>query len=103
MKKRELGDFQTPTVLADLLVSILKTKKVSPKVIIEPTCGEGSILIASHNAFNPQKSLGIEIQKAYADKLAQSLTANNISILSKDSVCWKSAVGYKFRTFCTWK
>lgn len=84
MKKRELGDFQTPTVLADLLVNILKTKKISPKVIIEPTCGEGSILIASHNAFNPQKSLGIEIQKTYADKLAQSLTANNISILSKD-------------------
>lgn len=84
MKKRELGDFQTPIVLADLLINILKTKKLSPKVIIEPTCGAGSILIASHHAFNPQKSLGIEIQKSYADKLVQSLTVDNISILNKD-------------------
>ena len=83
MKKRELGDFQTPSVLADLLVNVLKTKKLSPNVIVEPTCGEGSILIASHNAFNPQESLGIEIQKNYTDKLAQNLT-NNISILNKD-------------------
>lgn len=83
MKKRELGDFQTPSVLADLLVKVLKTKNLSPNVIVEPTCGEGSILIASHNVFNPQKSLGIEIQKSYTDKLAQNLT-NNISILNKD-------------------
>ena len=83
MKKRELGDFQTPSVLADLLVNVLKAKNLSPNVIVEPTCGEGSILIASHNVFNPQKSLGIEIQKSYTDKLAQNLT-NNISILNKD-------------------
>ena len=27
MKKREFGDFQTPAVLANLLVNVLKTKK----------------------------------------------------------------------------
>lgn len=83
MKKREFGDFQTPAVLANLLVNVLKTKNLSPEIIVEPTCGEGSILIAAHKVFNPQKSLGIEIQKVYTDSLNQN-PEKNISILNKD-------------------
>lgn len=83
MKKRELGDFQTPSVLVDLIVNILKLKKVDPKIIVEPTCGKGSILFAAHKAFNPSKSLGIEIQSMYTNKITQSLP-ENISILNKD-------------------
>ena len=83
MKKREFGDFQTPAVLANLLVNVLKTKNLSPEIIVEPTCGEGSILITAHKAFNPQKSLGIEIQKEYTDSLNKN-PEKNISILNKD-------------------
>ena len=83
MKKRELGDFQTPTVLADLLVNVIKEKNISLDVIVEPTCGKGSILFSAHKSFFPKKTLGIEIQKSYTDELNRNI-AHNISILNKD-------------------
>lgn len=83
MKNKEFGDFQTPAALATLLVNLLKSKSISPDVIVEPTCGTGSILLAAHNAFSPKKSLGIEIQKSYTDKLSENLE-KNISILNAD-------------------
>ena len=69
-KKKEFGDFQTPTVLAKKMVQILKAKNISPDVIIEPTCGKGSILLEADKILSPKKSLGIEIQKEYADTLS---------------------------------
>ena len=63
MEKREFGDFQTPAVLANLLVNVLKTKNLSPEIIVEPTCGEGSILITAHKAFNPQNHLVLKFKK----------------------------------------
>lgn len=83
MKKRELGDFQTPISLAESLVSLLKDKKISPEIIIEPTCGKGSILLSAYNAFKSKKNLGIEIQKEYAEEL-NKITNKNITILNKD-------------------
>lgn len=83
MKKREFGDFQTPAVLADLLMNVIKTKNLSLDVIVEPTCGRGSILFSAHKSFAPQKTLGIEIQKSYTDELKKNL-AHNIYILNKD-------------------
>ena len=76
MKKRELGDFQTPAVLADLLMNVIKTKNLSLDVIVEPTCGTGSILFSAHKSFAPQKTLGIEIQKSYTDELKKNLAHN---------------------------
>lgn len=83
MRKKELGDFQTPINLAGLLVSFLKNKKISPEIIIEPTCGKGSILLSAYNTFKTKKALGIEIQKTYADNL-NNCTDKNITILNKD-------------------
>lgn len=83
MKKKELGDFQTPTCLADSLVLLLKNKQISPEIIIEPTCGKGSILLSAYNTFKTKKTLGIEIQKEYADSLNE-IVDKNITILNKD-------------------
>ena len=52
------------------MVQILKAKNISPDVIIEPTCGKGSILLEADKILSPKKSLGIEIQKEYADTLS---------------------------------
>ena len=49
------------------MVQILKAKNISPDVIIEPTCGKGSILLEADKILSPKKSLGIEIQKEYAE------------------------------------
>ena len=83
MKKRELGDFQTPQELSELLISLLKNKKIFPEIIIEPTCGKGSILLSAYNTFKAKKALGIEIQKEYADSLNKN-SEKNITILNKD-------------------
>ena len=83
MKKRELGDFQTPQKLSELLVRLLKNKLISPEIIIEPTCGKGSILLSAYNTFKTKKTLGIEIQKEYADSLNE-IVDKNITILNKD-------------------
>ena len=66
-RKIEFGDFQTPDVLCRSVCDLLCSLGVSPKSIVEPTCGKGSFLRASVNAF-PQCNiaLGFEINPEYA-------------------------------------
>jgi hypothetical protein len=60
------GDFQTNAELANKAVSHLTSKGISPEVIIEPTCGKGSFIIAALSKFNSIKHLiGVEIYKPY--------------------------------------
>ena len=60
------GDFQTNTDLTNKIASYLKTKNVLPEIIIEPTCGKGSFILASLRCFNKVKKIfGIEIYKPY--------------------------------------
>ena len=51
MHKVEFGDFQTPDTLASEVCSLLRRLELSPKSIVEPTCGQGSFLRASVAAF----------------------------------------------------
>lgn len=81
----EFGDYQTPGALANIMLDILVAKKITPTVIIEPTCGVGGILLAAHKRFSPQKSLGIEINKKYTDKIKFLIPSNsNIRIINGD-------------------
>lgn len=82
-EKKEFGDFQTPEILAKIIVDILIEKNISPDAIIEPTCGLGSILLEANNRFTPQKTLGIEIQKKYTD-IILSKKIKNVTILNSD-------------------
>lgn len=64
--RAEYGDFQTNSNLANEITLFLKTRGVSPEVIIEPTCGKGNFIIASLGNFNHlQTVFGIEIYKPY--------------------------------------
>lgn len=64
--RSEYGDFQTNVELANKVVFHLTTKKVSPEIIIEPTCGKGNFIIASLRQFTDiKKVFGIEIYKPY--------------------------------------
>lgn len=64
--KIEFGDFQTPLELADLVCQQLRAFGVSPKTIIEPTCGTGAFVEASARHFpNANKVIGIEVNDAY--------------------------------------
>lgn len=82
-KTKELGDFQTPKELAVQIAEILKTKTFLPDVVVEPTCGKGSILLEEAKSFPAAKVLGIEIQKAYVDSLLK-IAPENAEILNAD-------------------
>jgi hypothetical protein len=62
----EYGDFQTNNNLAEKIIVLLKDRLVNPKVVIEPTCGKGSFIIAALKMFGSVKKIyGVEIYKSY--------------------------------------
>ena len=64
--RSEYGDFQTNLNLAKSITLDLTKKNVSPKVVIEPTCGIGNFIIASLEHFSSLKHIiGVEIYKPY--------------------------------------
>ncbi|MCO5247531.1 MAG: SAM-dependent methyltransferase [Chitinophagales bacterium] len=64
--RAEYGDFQTNSELTNSIAYYLTTKKIQPSIVIEPTCGKGSFIIASLAHFNKIKQVfGIEIYKPY--------------------------------------
>ena len=64
--REEYGDFQTNADLANKVAKQLYSKGISPKLVIEPTCGKGNFIIASLNNFKEiQTIIGIEIYKPY--------------------------------------
>lgn len=64
--RAEYGDFQTNEDLANKVTLNLVSKNISPKVVIEPTCGKGNFIIASLKNFDSISSIfGIEIYKPY--------------------------------------
>ena len=64
--RAEYGDFQTNEDLANKVTLYLSSKNISPKIIVEPTCGKGNFIIASLKNFpNIQNIFGIEIYKPY--------------------------------------
>lgn len=64
--RAEYGDFQTNLPLADKVCKLLKSKQISPEVIIEPTCGKGNFILAAIRNFDTINEIyGIEIYKPY--------------------------------------
>lgn len=64
--RTEYGDFQTNISLANKVVRHLVKKNISPEIVIEPTCGKGTFIIASLCNFSTVKRVfGIEIHKPY--------------------------------------
>lgn len=64
--RAEYGDFQTNKELANKVAKHLAKKDISPEIIIEPTCGKGSFIIASLSNFKAiKKVFGVEIYKPY--------------------------------------
>ena len=81
----EFGDFQTPNSLTKFMLDILVERKISPTIIIEPTCGVGGILLAAHKKFSPKKTVGIEINKKYTDQISLEISPyDNIEIINGD-------------------
>lgn len=69
--KIEYGDWQTNFELACRTCLIVKNQGINPDVIIEPTCGTGTFMLASIIVFGVSASeiYGIEIYKPYLNQL----------------------------------
>ncbi len=64
--RAEYGDFQTNADLANKVTLHLASKNISPKIVVEPTCGKGNFIIASLKNFqNIRHIYGVEIYKPY--------------------------------------
>ncbi|MFW9905804.1 MAG: methyltransferase domain-containing protein [Candidatus Thorarchaeota archaeon] len=76
-RRREFGDFQTPTELTSKICSYLKQLGFSPSSIIEPTCGTGSFILSCLNLFPKSTIIGIDINSKYLDVIARKLSQIN--------------------------
>ena len=64
--RAEYGDFQTNEDLANKVTLQLAAKEISPRIIVEPTCGKGNFIVASLTNFqNIEYLFGVEIYKPY--------------------------------------
>jgi hypothetical protein len=72
--KIEYGDFQTPRGLADSIVAFLHNAGISPSVIVEPTCGLGSFVLAAMHGFpRVRQVFAYDIKADYVSGLRKTL------------------------------
>lgn len=77
--KIEFGDFQTPPDLASAVCRALAATGVAPRSLIEPTCGEGSLLLAALDAFPTlRQAHGLEINPTHVDHLRARLAERRL-------------------------
>lgn len=75
--QREFGDFQTPLALADKIISRLIDLGINPRTVLEPTCGEGSFLLASMDNFKGvTEFIGLDINEQYLASLRSRVSAH---------------------------
>ncbi|MEX2170672.1 MAG: hypothetical protein WD851_15255 [Pirellulales bacterium] len=73
-RRTEFGDFQTPRPLADEVCNLLLRTRVCPTAIIEPTCGEGTLLLSALKHFpNAGQAIGLDINAAHLSVLERTL------------------------------
>jgi hypothetical protein len=73
-KKVEFGDFQTPLDLAREISIFLQDCGEAPDVIVEPTCGQGSFVVAATDAFPRTKVIyGFDINPQYVREVGNTI------------------------------
>ena len=78
-RQKEYGDFQTPDALASQVCHTIRNLGVSPKTIIEPTCGKGSFLKASAAVFfECPVVLGFDINPDYVQAATAAVSKADI-------------------------
>ena len=65
MHRKELGDWQTPLALARDVLAVAARHAPDPKVVLEPTCGEGAFLLAASERYPGARLVGYEIRESY--------------------------------------
>jgi hypothetical protein len=75
----EFGDFQTPPSLATEVCRFLANHEIRPAVVVEPTVGKGSFLVAAAVLFPHAQLRGSDINRAYVKQTEESLEKLGVS------------------------
>lgn len=76
----EFGDFQTPLTLALEVTNVVNKLGVTPRSVLEPTCGRGAFLFASCQVFSQaSKFVGVDISTEHLSYLEERITGENYS------------------------
>jgi hypothetical protein len=74
-RRREFGDFQTPLSLARQVCDLLVRGGLTPKTVVEPTCGQGSFLLAASEHFSEaERYIGVDINPDYVRSASEALS-----------------------------
>ena len=85
--KKELGDYQTPLFFTEIICRYLKDNlKISPDIIIEPTCGIGNFLKIASEVFPDAQLYGIDIDQ---NKLKQVEKLPNLELINDNIFTFK--------------
>ncbi len=77
----EFGDWQTPIGLArETLALVSQLGTLAPATVLEPTCGEGSFLVAAAELFKKAALVGYELKPRYADTARDRLPTTRSTI-----------------------
>src|SRR5262249_31596334 len=74
------GDWQTPPSLAEaaLTAAARILPRFRPATIVEPTCGDGSFLVAGRNAFPEAALFGYDIDEKHAARARRLVSTSSI-------------------------
>lgn len=80
--KKEYGDYQTPEYFSLAVCQYLKNeRRITPSVIIEPTCGIGSF-IKNSLIFDASEVIGIEVNPEYCKICEKNILDPRVRILN---------------------
>jgi hypothetical protein len=91
----EFGDWQTPAILARLVVNLVARLGVEPASVLEPTCGRGALLEAAMALPSVRLARGFEIDEAHAEAARSALAGRFADIFVRDffTVDWGAELG----------
>jgi len=77
-RRIEYGDFQTPVDLSNRICGFLLDQGIRPSSIVEPTCGQGNLLLSALDQFtSATRAIGIDINPEYIECVQSRLAAQS--------------------------
>src|ERR1700685_3532759 len=94
--KIEFGDFQTPQTLANQICKLLVQRGIIPDIVLEPTCGVGSFLVAAAETFPRAQLFGWDINDEYAEQARLAL--NRVDASERSTIATKDFFKHDWET-----
>jgi hypothetical protein len=89
-RRRVFGDWQTPPALARAVVEVV-ARGAAPAAVLEPTCGEGSLLVAAGERWPAARLVGYELDEGHA-AVARGRVRGRVEVADCFAVDWARVV-----------